>query len=142
MQVSLTGLKQYASDFVDALPQRHGEHAYIVGLKGELGAGKTTFVQAVAHKLGVEESVTSPTFVIAQSYNTQHPVFTTLVHIDAYRLAEENKDTIGFVDIQNDPHALVLVEWPEHLPGGMPKHTNYLSFETVNETTRKITHVS
>lgn len=139
MEVTLDRLEHFAKEFVHSLPSNHGEKAYVVGLQGDLGAGKTTFVQAVAQVLGVKSRVTSPTFVIAQRYDTAHPVFTHLVHVDAYRLSDETGDTIGFMDYVRDPHTLVLVEWPEHLPVEFPKDAPILKFETLDKNTRRIT---
>ena len=139
MDISRDALPEYARAFVEKLPQEAGCNAYVVGLKGELGAGKTTFVQEVARCLGVSASVTSPTFVIAQTYPTTHPVFSRLVHIDAYRLEGEEKDTIGFAEFRKDPHTLILIEWPVHLPTGFPAGAPLLEFETVDENTRRIT---
>lgn len=141
MDVSLQGMEAFAEDFVAHLPTSQGARAHMVGLAGDLGAGKTTFVQRVARSLGVRGEVTSPTFVIAQRYETTHPVFTSLVHIDAYRLLGEEKDTFGFQAYSADPHTLVLVEWPTNLPKGaqLPTDAPVLYFETVNETTRRIT---
>ena len=142
MDVSLENLDEYAEGFVAGLPQRLGTQAYVVGLQGELGAGKTTFVQAVAKALGVQESVTSPTFVIAQKYKTSHPVFSHLVHIDAYRLEDETKDTFGFQEYRKDPRNLMLVEWPT-IVSYMIRLSDFdsvLTFETVDETTRALTY--
>lgn len=142
MEVSLATLPQFANTFVAELPITPGERAHVVGLRGELGAGKTTFVQHVARELGVEDVVTSPTFVIAQRYRTQHPVFKTLVHMDAYRLEGEVNDTIGFSDYLDDPHTLVLVEWPEQLPREVPLPANAptLTFTVIDETTRELSY--
>lgn len=140
MEVSLETLNAYAQSFVGDLPQKPGSGAYVVGLKGDLGAGKTTFVQHVAKILGVTETVTSPTFVIAQSYKTTHPVFRRLVHVDAYRLHDEEKDTVGFSEYVSDPHALLLVEWPEYVPGTFPETALVLNFATIDENTRTIVH--
>lgn len=141
MDVSLEEMDAYAEAFVSALPKEAGQRAHVVGLSGDLGAGKTTFVQHVGKALGVAEHVTSPTFVIAQSYLIpHHSSFNRLVHIDAYRLSDDAKDTIGFSEYLRDPHNLVLVEWPENLPShaGFPADTPILRFETVDETTRRI----
>jgi tRNA threonylcarbamoyladenosine biosynthesis protein TsaE len=140
MEYTLEELEQYAQEFVAALPQRAEHRAHVVGLRGNLGSGKTTFTQAVARALGVRDMVTSPTFVIAQSYHTAHPVFTRFVHMDAYRLEGEVEDTIGFASYLEDPHTLVFVEWPEHLPRGahFPEDAPVLQFETVDEHTRRI----
>ena len=143
MEFSRDALTDYAQAFVEKLPQEVGEQAHVVGLKGNLGAGKTTFVQEVGKALGVEKQITSPTFVIAQNYKTTHPVFTNLIHIDAYRLEDETKDTIGFGEYMSDPHNLILVEWPLYIPSGFPMGAPLLEFEVVDEEHRKITeHVS
>jgi tRNA threonylcarbamoyladenosine biosynthesis protein TsaE len=111
MDLTREGLQDFAHEFVADLPPR-GPQAYVVGLQGGLGAGKTTFVQMVAKELGVAESVTSPTFVIAQNYTTSHPVFQHLVHMDAYRLTPLEPDTIGFASALADPSNLIRVEGP------------------------------
>ncbi|MFQ5540728.1 MAG: tRNA (adenosine(37)-N6)-threonylcarbamoyltransferase complex ATPase subunit type 1 TsaE [Candidatus Paceibacteria bacterium] len=143
MKVTLDTLDAYASRFVDELPEAAGKQAHVVGLSGELGVGKTTFVQSVAQRLGVKEAVTSPTFVLSRRYDTAHPVFTRLVHVDAYRLHDETKDTFGFKECLADPHTLVLVEWPENLPpeAKFPAGAPMLSFENLDENTRRITRI-
>lgn len=142
MEIARDGLANYAQEFADKLPKETGERAHVVGLKGNLGAGKTTFVQEVGSVLGVRQQITSPTFVIAQSYETEHPVFKRLVHMDAYRLSGEEGDTIGFGQYMDDPENLVLVEWPENLPkeARFPKGAPILEFETVDENIRSISH--
>ncbi len=142
MEVSLEKMGEFAAQFVAGLPTGVGEKAHVVGLSGDLGAGKTTFVQHAARELGVKEQVTSPTFVIAQAYQTTHPVFTRLVHMDAYRLEDEVKDTVGFAEFLQDPHTLMLVEWPEKLPREVifPADAPVLKFEVVDEQTRNISY--
>ena len=85
-----------------------------IALKGELGAGKTTFVQGFAKGLGVSEKyyITSPTFNIINQY----PVNSlTLCHLDLYRLASvEELEYTGFYDLIDNNHILII-EWPELL---------------------------
>jgi tRNA threonylcarbamoyladenosine biosynthesis protein TsaE len=138
MEVSLEGLGDFAKHFVDGLPKQRGPGAYIVGLSGDLGAGKTAFVQKVAAALGAPATPTSPTFVLAQTYPVARPPFTKLVHIDAYRLSPEMKDTMGWKEYSAEPENLVLVEWPERIPGGMPPGMRVLSFTVTGETERSI----
>ena len=138
MRVSLENLAQFANEFVTTLPTPL-VRAHVVGLRGDLGAGKTTFVQHVARALGVNASVTSPTFVIMQTYQTSHPTLTTLVHIDAYRLKPNEAHTIGWPQVTENPHALVLVEWPELL--GLTDIPT-LSFSVVSENERDITYAN
>jgi len=115
-------------------------HATVVGLDGDLGAGKTTLTRALASELGVTESVTSPTFVIQKSYPlTNHPQFGNLVHIDAYRL--EGVDSLSFLDWErsvSDPHNLILVEWPGYIASFMPPHIFTVKIEHVDETSRRV----
>lgn len=138
MKVTLEELPAYARGFVEGLPKEPGAKAYIVGLLGELGAGKTAFVQEVAKLLGVIRSVTSPTFVIAQAYTINRQPFERFVHIDAYRLDNRESDTIGWKDFLNDPKNLILVEWANRVPGGIPAGTHTLNFTVVGEGVRDI----
>jgi tRNA threonylcarbamoyladenosine biosynthesis protein TsaE len=120
--------------------KKNTEGATVLGLSGELGAGKTTFVQALARVLGVTESVTSPTFVIARFYPLPtSSLFTRLVHVDAYRIESLSElDPIGMDDIFRDPNNLVVVEWPEKIAPRLPLSVQYLRFAVVSETTRLV----
>jgi tRNA threonylcarbamoyladenosine biosynthesis protein TsaE len=91
----------------------------VVALKGELGAGKTTLVQAICAGYGVEEAVTSPTYALVHRYTARRsPVF----HVDLYRLESEAQLTnIGWDEIVGGD-ALVLVEWPERAGDRLPAH--------------------
>lgn len=92
------------------------DSAFVAGLSGHLGAGKTAFTKAVARELGIEEEITSPTFVLMKIYDTKHPTFRRLVHIDAYRLERrEDLEALRFEDVVADPHNLVMMEWPENV---------------------------
>ncbi|MBC2704856.1 tRNA (adenosine(37)-N6)-threonylcarbamoyltransferase complex ATPase subunit type 1 TsaE [Desulfobacula sp.] len=85
-----------------------------VALKGELGAGKTTFAQGLAKGLGVSEKyyITSPTYTIINEYPAG---LFTLYHLDLYRLESADElEGIGFDDLVNDNH-IIVVEWPEIL---------------------------
>ena len=101
----------------------HADRAVVVGLYGNLGAGKTTLTQSIATALGVVDTVTSPTFVIEKIYELTNRKFTHLIHIDAYRL-EKSKELLhlGWKDIISDPHNLILIEWPERVADIMPEH--------------------
>ncbi len=116
---SPTDLAAVAADFVaklSALPQK----ATVVFLYGDLGAGKTTFTQEVARLLGAEGSVQSPTFVIQKSYALSK-VFSTLVHLDLYRLENETQTTmLHLEETILEPGNLVMIEWPETLQSILP----------------------
>ncbi|MGI6180511.1 MAG: tRNA (adenosine(37)-N6)-threonylcarbamoyltransferase complex ATPase subunit type 1 TsaE [Agathobaculum sp.] len=91
----------------------------IVAFSGDLGAGKTAFTRGVLHGLGYRGRVTSPTFAIANEYETPRG---RAVHFDLYRiLDEEALFEIGF-DEYLDGSAIVLIEWSENAAGVLPAH--------------------
>jgi len=83
----------------------------MVCLYGELGAGKTTFVQGLAEALGTSEPATSPSFTIVHEYLGRLP----LHHLDLYRLGPADLADIGVEEIL-EAEAVVVVEWAERLP--------------------------
>jgi len=91
----------------------------VVTITGELGAGKTTLVQAICRGYGVVEDVTSPTFALVHRYAaTRSPVF----HLDLYRLRDAADLTnIGWDEVIAD-EALVLIEWPERAGNRIPRN--------------------
>ncbi len=90
----------------------------LIGLSGDLGAGKTTFVQAFVKALAPDEEhfVTSPTFAIVQSYETEPPV----THMDLYRLSTlADLEAIGYRD-HYFASGVTLVEWSDRVPEALP----------------------
>jgi tRNA threonylcarbamoyladenosine biosynthesis protein TsaE len=85
-------------------------------LRGELGAGKTTLVRALARGLGVEGPVTSPTFTLSQRYAGRLPI----VHVDAYRLSGADDEELGLL-LDGGDEAVTVIEWPEALAEGLPE---------------------
>jgi tRNA threonylcarbamoyladenosine biosynthesis protein TsaE len=97
------------------------DQATLVTLSGELGAGKTTFTQALARALGVEEAVASPTFVIEKIYRLTRQKWQRLIHIDAYRLRfAKELAVLGWEELMKDPGDLIVLEWPEKVPELIP----------------------
>ena len=104
-----------------------GDAALVVGLSGDLGAGKTTFMQAVAKHLGIKNKVRSPTFVIIKSYKLKAKNYKLLFHIDAYRLKDENELlSLGWQEIIKNEKHLVFVEWPENVSKIIPSHSKFI----------------
>ncbi len=120
------------------------EHATVLGLSGDLGAGKTAFTKKLAELLGVTETITSPTFILEKIYPLGANEYTgdrydILVHIDAYRLDEaEDAHALGWKDLLKNPRALVLVEWPENIGIAMPSHTHAIAFSHAGEGIRAL----
>lgn len=128
--VRLSDLTGVAKTFLVSLVP-HPARATLVTLQGDLGAGKTTFVQAVAKELGITQAVQSPTYVLMKKYPVEDPRFTTLVHIDAYRLV--SKEEFAALDPEaflSDPKALVCIEWPERVAGALPAPDRELRFSS------------
>ncbi|MDD3181031.1 MAG: tRNA (adenosine(37)-N6)-threonylcarbamoyltransferase complex ATPase subunit type 1 TsaE [Opitutaceae bacterium] len=99
-----------------------------LALHGDLGAGKTTFVQGLARGFGVHEHVTSPTFAIYSVYRGQSR---TLVHLDAYRIdREEQLDALLLDEFLISPYCLA-VEWPEKIAAWLPTNAWPISLSIV-----------
>lgn len=100
-----------------------GKEATVVALSGDLGAGKTAFVQVVAREFGVEDQVNSPTFVIEKIYACSEGQFVRLVHIDAYRLKNSHDlEVLGWDEVVADSGNLILIEWPENVVDAIPQN--------------------
>lgn len=108
----------------------------IIALVGNLGAGKTTFVQGFAEGLGIKDKIISPTFVLIR----QHKIpgkNQTLFHIDLYRLENsEQFQSLGLEEIINDPNNIVLIEWAEKAKNLLPKNTTWIYFEGDGDSRR------
>ena len=137
------------------------EKAAIIILSGELGAGKTTFVQGFLKGAGIRGRAPSPTFVIMRHYRIPSAIktkatatvkkvatnsFSRIIHMDAYRLqptATKNAahlSALNFNEAINDPENIVLIEWGERIKGAIPKSALRVQFRyDKKEGTRIIT---
>jgi len=107
------------------------KNALIFALSGDLGSGKTTFVQGFLRALGIRKKITSPTFVlIKNSPIPQLSNYQRAYHIDCYRI-KKSKELLdlGFKEILSDPQNIVLIEWPEIIRRILPKNTIWIKFE-------------
>lgn len=131
-------MEQYAREFTKTIKSGKNS-AYIVGLYGELGSGKTTFVKGVAKAFDIKNTVTSPTFVIEKIYKLENKNFDHLIHIDAYRLKNGAElEHLGWNKIAQDPKNIIFIEWPENIADILPKDMEQLNFMFINENTREI----
>lgn len=112
----------------------------ILLLEGELGAGKTTLVKGLASGLGIQNEITSPTFTLMNIYPVNSDKIKTLVHIDTYRLKDEEELVeIGAEDYLGQPDTLCIVEWPEKIAGLLKdKKTTTITIEHAENNQRKI----
>ena len=98
----------------------------VLCLAGDLGAGKTLFVQNLAKAMGVTEEVTSPTFNLMIVYEGRM----TIYHFDLYRLESELElEEIGFYEYTDNPQGLVVIEWPDKFPEALPEDHIYIKIE-------------
>lgn len=113
--------------------------AVIIGLSGELGAGKTTFAQFFAKALGVKEKIHSPTFVIMKKYPVASSQYSVLVHFDAYRIKNQ-KDilALGWKKIISEPKNIILVEWAENIRKIFPKKHFWVKMAHLDKNRRGI----
>jgi len=138
-------------------PQQQG--ALVIGLCGELGSGKTTFVQGFVREFGIRDRITSPTFVLMKRYSIPQILqkkfqvssppcfaergrgfkFQDLYHIDCYRL-ESAKDLLdlGLEDTIKNPENIILIEWPEKIKKALPRNSIFLKFLFIDDKKREI----
>lgn len=104
----------------------------VLTLKGDLGAGKTTFTKGLAKGLGIERNVNSPTFTIIKEYKGRLPLY----HMDVYRVEDEFED-LGFQDyFEGD--GVTVVEWAQLIEEQLPEELLAIHIFYVSENERKI----
>lgn len=105
----------------------------VLTLEGDLGAGKTTFAKGIAKGLGVERTVSSPTFTIVKEYEGEIPFY----HMDVYRLENSDED-IGFSEYFNGD-GVAVVEWAQFIEDYLPENRLNINITYVDEHTRNLT---
>jgi len=130
--------KDLARKIVKNGPQKR---AIVLALQGNLGAGKTTFLQGFAKGLGIKEKVLSPTFVVQKRFPIKKSKFKHFYHIDCYRL--ENAEDIMHLDFKkniNNPENIIAIEWPERISRILPQKIIRINFRHLRNNSRKIKH--
>ncbi len=108
------------------LKKNFGSTAIVIGLSGDLGTGKTVFVQGFAKALGIKAKVASPTFVIMKRYER-------LFHFDVFRIKNPKEIIdLGWEKIISDPKNIILVEWAEKIKTIFPKQYFWINFKIKN----------
>lgn len=150
-------LKRYPKKFRNI----NDEKAVVLALTGDIGSGKTTFLQGLAEGLGIKDKILSPTFVILKRFRI-HPIkyrkavispraklfnrvknkkskFVNFYHIDCYRLKNE-KDmmNLGFKEIIKDKRSIIAIEWAERIKKIIPKDAFEIKFKIGSGNSRKL----
>lgn len=130
---------ELAASLISSKGRGEGSHSHhIVCLYGELGAGKTVFVQGLAKKLGLAPRLLSPTFIIVRRYDHIRE-YDFLYHMDLYRIHDQQDlEALGMDEMFADTRSLTVVEWAERLGTSVPKKRIDIRFLSVDETKRRI----
>lgn len=106
----------------------------VIALRGELGAGKTTFVQGLARGLGITRPVTSPTFILINEYPSQPRLY----HVDCYRIAEVAEAWAIGLDELIDDDGVCVIEWAERVASLLPAERLEVILTWIGPQTRRI----
>ncbi len=112
------------------------EGTVFLALEGDLGSGKTTFLQGLGEGLGVKDYVTSPTFVIYKKYQGERG--RVLYHFDAYRITEKDLEVLNFNEVVSGENNIVAVEWSENIKESLPEKKIKISFSVTEENKRRL----
>jgi tRNA threonylcarbamoyladenosine biosynthesis protein TsaE len=151
ISISKSHTQKIAEEFTKKIFRlRPRQGAAIIGLSGELGSGKTTFVQGFAKALGIKERVVSPTFVLMKKSEIRNSKsetnskfkkfkFKTLYHIDAYRIKNPKEIIdLGWKEIIKNPQNIILIEWAEKIKKILPQKHFLINFKHINKNKRWI----
>lgn len=137
---SASKTKKIGRDFgqnILRLPRQ--KKAVIIGLTGELGFGKTCFLQGFAKGLRIKEKILSPTFVIFKRFDIRNKKFKSFYHFDCYRINDAKEMlSLGFEKIISDPDNIVAIEWPEKIAKILPKNIFKINFKFIDRHKREI----
>lgn len=128
---SINDLPEAADAILEALNGRS-----IVAFWGEMGAGKTTLIRALCDRLGITDTVTSPTFALVNEYHTEtgEPIY----HFDFYRINRiEEVFDFGYEEYFYSGN-LCLIEWPEKIEGLLPEETLSVRIRITSDDSRTI----
>ncbi|MDQ5957242.1 MAG: tRNA threonylcarbamoyladenosine biosynthesis protein TsaE [Patescibacteria group bacterium] len=115
--ITLADLDNVAKEIhniIESFGGEDGGNSYVIHLKGEMGAGKTTFTKSLAKSFNIKDDIQSPTFTIMREYNILNNKRQKLLHIDAYRFENKEEGKILGLHKKTENNNLVIIEWPEN----------------------------
>lgn len=128
--------EKLASSILKSKPEKRSK---IVSLEGDLGAGKTTFVQGFLRGAGYKGRITSPTFIIWKRFGIKNPKYKNIYHVDAYRIKNaRDLDVLGFKELLRDPQNIFVIEWAGNIKSILGKSIRVKFFHGKDESERKI----
>ncbi len=132
---SIDGLSTVAKKLIDQFPDHR-----VFALYGKMGAGKTTFIQAICKSLGSGDNVTSPTFALINEYNTANN--SSIFHFDFYRINDlEEAYDLGYEDYIYSGN-YCFIEWPEMIEPLLPENIVAVKIEVQGKENRLISAVA
>lgn len=126
----------------EILGTKPGKTALVLRLEGDLGSGKTTFLQGLAKGLGVKDMVLSPTFVVMRRLKINHysgleSCFVNFYHFDCYRISSQKElSALSLKEIIDDPRNIVAIEWAERIRKFPLKNSVLIKFKFIDSKTR------
>lgn len=115
---------------------KEGKQKKVWAFYASMGTGKTTFIHALCEVLEVKDAISSPTFAIINEYSS--PVAGIILHMDWYRLKNEEEAIQAGIEDALFSNNICLIEWPEKAQGLLPAGTFTIHIETLDEETRRI----
>ncbi len=114
----------------------------VIGLIGDLGSGKTVFIQGLAKGLGIKKTINSPTFVLMRNYKVKAKKIKQLCHLDCYRLNDPQALVdIGIKDYLGQPDTVCVIEWADKIRKILPKKIYWLKLDYGRKNNERIIEV-
>jgi tRNA threonylcarbamoyladenosine biosynthesis protein TsaE len=127
--------KYFISQILKILPL---DKALVISLTGDLGSGKTTFIQGISKGLKIKQQINSPSFVIMKKFKLPYKKIKNFYHFDLWRITKEDLLSLGFKEILNDPSNIVVLEWAEKAQDILPQSSILIEFRHLSLNKRKI----
>ncbi len=131
--------KEIAEILSQTILKNYNISPIVFALKGDLGSGKTSFIQGIAKGLGIKQKILSPTFNIMKKFKIPKKNFKYFYHFDCYRIENPNEILqLNFNDIIKEKGNVIFIEWAERIKKILPKNTIWIEFKNKGGEKREI----